>query len=226
MEFSSATNIGLRDKNQDFYGICEDCFCVADGHGYYGEETAKAVVEEIIWNELKPPFKENILSLFQKLDADNRIADDYGSTVSAVWYKNGKFVLAQCGDSPIFYLSEGQVYHLVGHNVANLQNPDVAKLRKDGVPLGEKYQMCPRGRRWLQLTRSIGDTCFGEQVSKIPDILVVDAEAVLICSDGFTGNAEDVKKLFDKKANASEFIRNQEERGIVDNITAITIYEK
>lgn len=226
MEFSTATNIGQRDSNQDFYGVGEDCFCVADGHGHFGDITAKSIVETVIWNDLKPPFKENILALFAKLDSENRMAHDFGSTVSAVWYKNGKFIITQCGDSPVFFRNNGEIYHLVGHNVSNATNPDIKKLKKMGVAMTEKYQVCPQNRRWLQLTRSIGDISFGEQVSKVPDILEVEADALLICSDGFNGGVDEVKKLFDMRATAGDCIKNQNQRGILDNITAIIVYNE
>lgn len=227
MTVTTATNIGKREEQQDALGVSEGegslYAVIADGHGSEGGEIARGVVEDIISNSLKEPLSESIPELFKNLAAQY-FQGDSGTTVAFVAYEKGKFHFAQLGDSSITWIFQGKVYHWAGHNVSNPDNPDIEKLEEAGVTIYGRYQICPQGRRMLQLTRSIGDLCFGAQVSKVPDILEVEADAVVICSDGFTGDIQEVKKLLDARANAAMFIKNQETRGIKDNISVIAIY--
>lgn len=221
MEFSFATNIGKREKNQDCFGIENDCACVADGHGEFGEQTALNITLQLLGAPLQDPPHEEILKLFKKLDESNK--EEWGSTVSAAWIKGGDIWIAQLGDSPIFWEDNGKMFHLAGHNVAYYDNPDVVALYKRGAQfyIEHKYLASPDGIHLLQLSRSIGDSKFGDFVSKVPEIFKIHAQKLLICSDGYTGTKENVKKLFDSNPKASDFIEEQKTRGISDNITCI-----
>lgn len=227
MKISTATNQGKRDAQQDYYGICEESiYVVADGHSEGGEIVAKNIVEEIIWNSIEPNEK-NILKLFKNLDKQNQF-QNCGSTVTAAWrLEKGKFIIAQLGDSQIYWRNKGEVFVSWGHGISNLENDDYYTLLQKGVQFLGPYQRAVRNpNRMLNLSRAIGDLAFEKNVSKIPDIFEIEADAFVISSDGFTGGTEIVKKLLDSGAEASMFIENQKERGIVDNISVIVCYEE
>ena len=220
--------IGKRDYQQDaFYvGIQENLVAIADGHGMCGSEIAKEVIEMVKLSGC-PPDEESILNLFNKIHQTTKDFAFGGTTLSCVFSTSApnEFMAMQVGDSPIFWRENGVVKARYGHNAGRKDNPDYEQfLDKSFIQRKTRYIVSKDGRQLLNLTRSFADPGF--ELIRTPDIFSFTADAVLVASDGYSGDEEEVEILFKYGCDAAGVAKEQESRrGIYDNFTAIVIYE-
>ena len=225
MKISQISDIGQRERQQDiiYQNLETQTFAVCDGHGEDGHIAAADVCELINDCALMPESEKEILEKFSFINEQCQWAA-HGTTCSVAFKIKDEFLIAILGDSPVFYRSEGKVYHLAGHGVSNWRNPDLKNLQEfiyDG-----RYVRAPKSFAMLAMTRAIGDRVFKERVGHVPDIYRVKADALALCSDGFMGGAEDVAKLFEKRKEAVDFLEFQRNRfGVSDNFSALVIYD-
>jgi PPM family protein phosphatase len=245
IESAGISDIGKRRKqNEDslFFDDRMGLYVVADGMGGHkaGEVASKLVVETISdyirkgqsGDRVEEPthFKANLSKearlLLASIQLSNRIVHQtalsneayrgMGSTVSAVYFTEKTFVVANVGDSLIYLIRNGKIEQLaVPHTLVAEQterDPDNAEL------LWNDFRHV--------LTRAMGvDEKVKADISEVPffknDILV-------ICSDGLTDKttAEEIFELVnhrrsDKACRGLVDLANA--RGGEDNITAIVL---
>lgn len=225
MKFSTATNIGARHENQDRFLATEDRWIVCDGHGDDGSVFASYLVREAA--KLNPNVEE-IESFFNNLSLNPPFPNIYsgGTTFAGVFKKEDKFLAVMLGDSRIFYRRDDVVYEIPDHSMSHQYNPDIPKLEDMGAKIiqarnGAHY--ISKNGRYLALSRRFGDKYFGELVSLVPDFYLFEADAIIVSSDGFTGNTKIVKTFLDSCSKACD-IEKWQDPTMYDNFTAIVAY--
>jgi len=245
IESSGITDIGRkRAQNEDsmFYDDGMGLYVVADGMGGHnaGEVASKLVVETIRDyigqnQDDEPPQSlvdtdDNLSQEAQRLLAgihlSNRVVhqtalgnEDYkgmGSTVSAVYFTEKTFIVANVGDSLVYLIRDGKIELLsVPHTLVAEQaalDPENAEL------LWSDFKHV--------LTRAMGvDEFVKADINEIP---FFKEDIIVISSDGLTDKAtpEEILELVynrrsDKACQGLVDLAN--ERGGEDNITAIVL---
>ncbi len=245
IESSGITDIGRRrEQNEDslFYDDAMGLYVVADGMGGHnaGEVASRLVVETIRdylnQNPASDPLQVSLNAdgnlskdarrLLAGIQLSNRVVhqtalknDLYkgmGSTVSAVYFTDRTFIVANVGDSLVYLIREGQIKLLsVPHTLVAEQaelDPDNAEL------LWRDFKHV--------LTRAMGvDKSVKADINEIPflrnDILVIS-------SDGLTDKAtpEEILELVDDQQSdqaCQKLVDLANARGGDDNITAIVL---
>ena len=248
IESAGISDIGKRRKqNEDSLFLDDDMglYVVADGMGGHnaGEVASKLVVETIRdyirQGQSDDPVEELVgidanLSkearlLLAGIQLSNRIVHQtalsneayrgMGSTVSAVYFTEKTFIVANVGDSLIYLIRDGEIEQLaVPHTLVAEQterDPDNAEL------LWSDFKHV--------LTRAMGvDEKVQADISEVPffknDILV-------ICSDGLTDKAaaeEILELVYNRRSEKAckSLVDLANARGGDDNITAIVLKVK
>lgn len=248
VESAGISDIGKkRDQNEDalFFDDAMGLYVVADGMGGHlaGEVASKLVVEtmrDYIQHQNKNEQPENpidgdgnlsrkakhLLSsirlsnhLVHQASLKNESYRGMGSTVSAVYFTNNTFIVANVGDSPIYLIRNGRIKLLsVPHTVfaeQTARDPESAEL------LDSKFKHI--------LTRAMGvDKSVQTHIQETPcysnDILVIS-------SDGLSDKASPEEILQVVEFNSSdkacqELVDLANERGGDDNVTAIVLKVK
>jgi serine/threonine protein phosphatase PrpC len=245
IESAGVSDIGKRRKQNEDSLLLDDqmgLYVVADGMGGHnaGEVASKLVVETIrdyIRKSQSESRVEELAGIDENLSKEarlllagiqlsNRIVHQtalsneayrgMGSTVSAIYFAEKTFIVANVGDSLIYLIRDGEIEQLaVPHTLVAEQaerDPDNAEL------LWSDFKHV--------LTRAMGvDEKVKADISEVPfsknDILV-------ICSDGLTdkATAEEILELVynrrsDKACKSLVDLANA--RGGDDNITAIVL---
>ncbi len=248
IESAGITDIGRRrDQNEDslFFDDAMGLYVVADGMGGHkaGEVASRLVVETIrdyikqnqsdgqVKDLMKvdPSLSKEARQLLAGINLSNRIVhqtalsnEDYkgmGSTVSAIYFTNKTFIVANVGDSLIYLIRDGKIELIsVPHTLVAEQtelDPENAEL------LWSDFKHV--------LTRAMGvDKAVKADINEVPffknDILVIS-------SDGLTDKAspEEIlelvyKRRSDKACHSLVDLANS--RGGDDNITAIVLKVK
>jgi serine/threonine protein phosphatase PrpC len=242
---SGITDVGRRRKqNEDslFYNDRMGLYVVADGMGGHkaGEVASRLVVETI--REYMDPDRtehppENLVDADEELSEEarrllagiqlsNRIVhqtarsnENYkgmGSTVSAVYFTEKTFIVANVGDSGIYLIRDGKIEQLsVPHTLVAEQ----AELDPENAELlwGDFKHV---------LTRAMG---VNESVkADINEIPFYRGDIIVICSDGLTDKAtpEEILEMANtRRADKAcrELVDLANARGGEDNITAIVL---
>ena len=248
IESAGITDIGRRrDQNEDslFFDDGMGLYVVADGMGGHkaGEVASRLVVETIrdyikqnqsdgqVKDLMKvdPSLSKEARQLLAGINLSNRIVhqtalsnEDYkgmGSTVSAIYFTNKTFIVANVGDSLIYLIRDGKIELIsVPHTL-----------------IAEQTELDPENAELLWsdfkhvLTRAMGvDKAVKADINEVPffknDILVIS-------SDGLTDQAspEEIlelvyKRRSDKACHSLVDLANS--RGGDDNITAIVLKVK
>ena len=248
IESSGITDIGRRrEQNEDslFYDDGMGLYVVADGMGGHNAgEVASRLVVETMRDYLNqdpaddPP--QNTVNADEKLSKDARRLlasihlsnsvvhqtalknEDYkgmGSTVSAVYFTDRTFIVANVGDSLIYLIRNGKIKLLsVPHTLVAEQaelDPENAEL------LWSDFKHV--------LTRAMGvDNSVQADINEIP---FLQNDIVVISSDGLTDKAapEEILELVDDQRSdqaCQKLVDLANTRGGDDNITAIVLRVK
>ena len=245
IESAGISDIGKKRKQNEDSLFLDDrmgLYVVADGMGGHnaGEVASKLVVETIQdyirQNQsedliVEPVGRDANLSkearlLLAGIQLSNRIVHQaalsneayrgMGSTVSAVYFTENTFIVANVGDSLIYLIRDGEIEQLaVPHTL-----------------IAEQTQRDPENAELLWsdfkhvLTRAMGvDEKVKADISEVP---VLKNDILVICSDGLTdkASAEEILELAynrrsDKACKSLVDLANA--RGGDDNITAIVL---
>ncbi len=245
IESSGITDIGRRREQNEDSLFCDDgmgLYVVADGMGGHkaGEVASKLVVETIRdyleQNQTDPP-PENLVGADEKLSKkaqrllagihlSNRVVhqtalsnEDYkgmGSTVSAIYFTEKTFIVANVGDSLVYLIRDGGIELLsVPHTLVAEQaalDPENAEL------LWADFKHV--------LTRAMGvDEFVKADINEMP---FYKNDIIVISSDGLTDKAipeENLELVNNRRSDKAcqGLVDLANARGGEDNITAIVL---
>ncbi len=248
VESAGISDVGRkRERNEDslFYDDKMGLYVVADGMGGHlaGEVASKLVVDtmrDYITQKTEndqldeSDFIDDSISkeanrLLSSIRISNQVVHEaslqdesyrgMGSTVSAVYFTDSSFIVANVGDSPIYLIRDGSIELLsVLHTVfaeQTARDPEYADL------IGNEFKHV--------LTRAMGvDDSVQAHICETPcqknDILVIS-------SDGLTDKAspEEIMRMVNNRNSSracQELVDLANERGGDDNITAIILKVK
>ncbi len=248
IESAGVTDIGRRRKdNEDSFLLDNDLglYVVADGMGgHLAGEVASKLVVDTIWDYMKrfkededaeelEDFEKTLSKEANRLLSGIKLANQgvyqaaqnnesyrgMGSTLSAVYFTDETFIVANVGDSPIYLVHDGRIELIsVIHNVMAEQasiDPNEAEL------LGEKFKH--------MLTRAIG---VEEEVeTDICENQYFKGDILAISSDGLSDKVSPDEILDvvrnERPAKACQTLVDlANERGGDDNITVIVLKVK
>lgn len=206
---------------------------VMDGHN--GELVAELCAEKIeklfrITDEGQA--EESLRCLVADLNSQTKSYSE-GSTFSAALLLDGvsKVWIAVLGDSPVAVLDkDGNIHISPEHNVrSNLEERKAAEKRGGIYANGYIWTDMSDLAKGLQMGRALGDSHFGNILSREPDIYTIDNPRwVLVASDGVfdpdhenTQLLEKVKKYAMRRSSAKDIMKWAESRGLKDNATAL-----
>jgi serine/threonine protein phosphatase PrpC len=236
MQIQTHTEIGRRDENQDLiYTSQKDhgfLLAVADGHGKHGAMVAERAIRAVKAGgapKLVGKFQSWIARLHRKVVMQTRAFTQGGSTLSIFYHLDGESHIYQVGDSPIFVKTGNTIQQFRGHGV-DFQENDEDLLR--AVAAGGKMKMINEslyltsGKSALRVTRALGNSGFGAALSSEPLIKRIDGivDSVMVASDGFTGEKEEVFNLMKRQEDISRFVELQKKRGVGDNMSITLKY--
>jgi serine/threonine protein phosphatase PrpC len=245
IESAGISDIGRRRKQNEDSLFLDDrmgLYVVADGMGGHNAgEVASKLVVETIQDYIRQKQSEDLIVepvgrdanlskearlLLAGIQLSNRIVHQaalsneayrgMGSTVSAVYFTENTFIVANVGDSLIYLIRDGEIEQLaVPHTL-----------------IAEQTQRDPENAELLWsdfkhvLTRAMGvDEKVKADISEVP---VLKNDILVICSDGLTdkASAEEILELAynrrsDKACKSLVDLANA--RGGDDNITAIVL---
>jgi len=247
IEMAGQTDVGsVRDHNEDSIALDESLglAVLADGMGgHRGGEMASAITVSTIMETLKKQLKklntgdtdeetgysvESIAvhdAVLQANDAvykaseENQQYKGMGTTVVVTLFYDNRLTVAHVGDSRLYRLRDGELEQITRDH----------SLMQELIDRG--FYTPEQARQSLNknlVTRAIGIEA-GVQVDIQEDVALVD-DVYLLCSDGVTDMIEDsliqetiMKCGADLEKAASELIREANEHGGKDNISAILI---
>ena len=240
MKVFAKTDVGkLRDMNQDCYYISNtneqlNLYIIADGMGgYTGGEIASNLAVNSVKSYIQNNFssinheKENIKKLIKdSISYANKIIyneakdvqelQEMGTTLDICLIYNNKVYIGHVGDSRVYRIRKGIIRKLT------TDHSYVEKLVTDGTITKEEAFNHPKKN---MLIKAVG--C-DEEIEA--DIIVkgfIPKDIILMCTDGLTNMLRDdeiYKILTIDIENANQnLIKNANEKGGYDNITAIII---
>lgn len=227
MDISYVTDIGERDSQQDNFLAAPDRLVVCDGHGPDGHVFSSFLVREAA---TFPNSAEGIEEKFREYnDPDQNFLPRIltgGTTFAGVFKRDDGFLICQLGDSYIWYRRDGIVYEILNHSLSHEYCPDIPKLEDMGAEIiksaNGSYYVGKNGR-YLAMSRRFGDPHFGELLSPEPDFYLVQADAIVVTSDGFTGGKKIIEKVLAERGKAAKLLEWQQPQ-LYDNFTAIIAY--
>jgi serine/threonine protein phosphatase PrpC len=245
IESSGITDVGRkREQNEDSW-FCDDSlglYVVADGMGGHnaGEVASKLVVETMrdyigqnkndgppqLLSDTDEKLSKEAQKLLASIHLSNRVVhqtardnEDYkgmGSTVSAVYFTENTFIVANVGDSLVYLIRDGEIDLLsVPHTLVAEQaalDPENAEV------LWADFKHV--------LTRAIGvDESVKADINEIP---FYKEDIIVISSDGLTDKAspeEILELVYNQRSDKAcqELVDLANTRGGEDNITAIVL---
>lgn len=229
----ASTHVGRRTNNEDSYCIAPHVglYAVADGMGGHegGEVASRLVIDSLLHfleraGQVDDPTGAALELTGAVRWATDRVAaqaygalEEMGSTVAALWVRDGRAVIAHVGDSRVYRLRAGKLTQLThDHSMFN-----ELEAQGSGV-LAELL----RDRISHVVTRCISAGCNAE-----PDIQVVDIEpddVFLLCSDGLSdvltpGELESLMADHSPSVAHRKLVERAYQRGGSDNITAVVV---
>jgi len=248
VESAGITDVGRKRKGNEDALFLDDnlgLYVVADGMGGHraGEVASRLVIETISDYILKSKNnggdprngnRENSLSpeanqllsgirLSNKVVREASLKDEacrgMGSTISAVYFSDGTFIVANVGDSPIYLIRDGgiklvSVIHTVLAEQAAIDPANAAKL-------GPEFKH--------MLTRAMGTE--GTVKADVYEIQCFKDDILVISSDGLSDKAspEEILKLVNQNAldtACRKLVQLANDRGGDDNVTTIVLKVK
>lgn len=240
MKIVGKTDIGnYRPKNEDAFdfGYYDDGAAwalVCDGMGgVHGGQLASSTAVEFISDKLKKCYMKSMpVSSFENLmlssitTANVTVYDigsvdlnlqGMGTTVVAAVFKNNEACIAHVGDSRAYKISENSVEQITrDHSL-------VQEMLDNGQITRDEYENALIKNI---ITRAIG---ISEEVDIDFDFVCINpGEALLLCSDGFSGCVSDdeILEIFnqtDIDSLAEEYIKRANDNGSRDNITVVVM---
>ncbi len=223
---ASATDIGhVREGNEDSYLVMAPLFAVADGMGgHRGGEVASSLAVDTLERlfaqgegELLEQIREANRVVFERSMADRAVAG-MGTTLTAVLLKDDRAHLAHVGDSRAYVFRGGELRLLTEDHTL------VHRMVMEGELTEAEAETHPH--------RSILTRVIGVDADVEVDEIELDlhpGDRLLLCSDGLTGmlGDEDIARTLaehpDPQSAVDRLIRDANDAGGVDNITALLI---
>lgn len=242
MSASGTSLVGRRSNNEDAFRVREDLglFLVADGMGgHEGGEIASRLVADAVTRYFADPdaFTQPGIDLADpgRLDAERmqraiRVARrevlaaatghlrEMGSTLAALWLREGTALVAHVGDSRVYRLRGGAL----------------EQLTQDHSILAELASVGARGllERMGAELEGVVTRCISSMGNSEPDIELHQAQpgdVFLLCSDGLTDALDDAEitrelaKSSDPEEAARRLAARAYEMGSQDNITCVVV---
>jgi protein phosphatase len=223
---AAGTDIGhVRDGNEDSYLVQPPLYVVADGMGgHLGGEVASRMAVETLERmaargegTLEDQIREANRAVHERSLRDRTVAG-MGTTLTAALLEGDVGHLAHVGDSRAYLLRDGRLRQLTEDHTL------VHRMLRDGELTPAEAEAHPY--RSI-LTRVLG-TDPDLEIDQI-DFPLRPGDRLLLCSDGLTGMLPDLRIAEilqtepDPNEAVSRLIREANEAGGVDNITAILL---
>ena len=236
--YSSLSDVGnVRTHNEDFLFAGklkggEHLFIVADGMGghSFGEVASYRAVTGFI-KALKKGVGRNVPDALRKIVADINsklvlegkkvgVHKGMGTTLSALYIKNGMGYIVHVGDSRIYRYSNstGELEQLTeDHSL-------VGKLLKDGFITEEEAQAHPK-RNVLYQSVGLKEEIEIQSMGPFP---IQKGQKFLLCSDGLNSEVVDIEikeflKMTSMRRAAEGLIKKAKAGTASDNITVIAV---
>jgi len=225
------THPGRRTTNEDAFLVDANrgLFVVADGMGGHNAgEVASSLAVKAIGEFLADgtPASLNVLDEALRLANDHILTvagekPDYtgmGTTVAAVYMRDGEAVYAHAGDSRVYLWHKGQITQLT-------RDDSWVAAAMNGLS-DDSHELDQHPMRHV-LTKVVG--LRPELQPSVAECPFVDGDVMLLCSDGVHG-AVSVEKLGQLLASrnpiatvAESVVREALAHGATDNVTAVVI---
>jgi len=227
--YAVASDTGRRRRrNEDNYVVAPPLFAVADG---MGGAQAGEVASQLAASALEAGDSDGlegtkgIDSLIQ--EANRRIYDrastdptasGMGTTMTVALVEGMTVTIGHVGDSRAYLIREGQLSRLTNDHSWVFEQVQAGMLTEAEA---EKHPL-----------RNVITRALGGALSVNPDAAEVDTrpgDVVLLCSDGLTGMVPEgeilrvVTQTHDLDKASQQLIDTANERGCVDNVTAIPV---
>jgi len=196
IQFFGFSDIGVREKNQDFWTSLpkENFFALADGMGGHngGEIAAKQTIESIsnyirknVYPLKKFSLKKKIGILTQgiyqtnahiyQLSCDHNHLKGMGTTLCFIYFQNEKAIYAHVGDSRVYLFRKNQLIQLTDDHSL------IQKWKNQGKDIHSRKH---KHNYKNIITRAIGTQ---KRVSpEIGHITTEENDVFFLCSDGLT----------------------------------------
>jgi len=234
MQTAVLTHVGLvRQKNEDSYAVLpeQNLFAVADGMGGHqaGElasRLALKILSELV-ADLRPgeDCRQQLVQAVQEAnrrvyELSRRDADKQGmgTTLTAVWIRDGVAHLAHIGDSRAYLIRDSELQLLTNDHSL------VGELLRQGSLTPSEAQFHPSRHA---LTRALGVEAEVKVDSRSMSLNKNDL--IFLCTDGLTNlvSDEEIKTVFAETGDLQEALAKLVqlclERGAHDNITMLAI---
>jgi len=223
---AAATDIGhVREGNEDSYLVEDPLFAVADGMGgHRGGEVASSLALETIEaafargaGTLAEQVQEANRTVFERSLRDRAVAG-MGTTLTAAMLEGDRLRLAHVGDSRAYLLRDGRLRRLTEDHTL------VHRMVQEGEISEAEAETHPHRNI---LIRVLGTEPIVDVDESALDL--AEGDRLLLCTDGLTGMvaesrvAEILAEATDPRSVADALVREANEAGGVDNITAIVI---
>ena len=239
---TSAAKQGPRSYQEDRY-VClriDNSYlkgwllAVMDGHnGKLVAELCAEKIEKLFQIKSADQVEESLHRLVADLSRQTEIYPE-GSTFSAALLLDNipKVSVVVLGDSPVVVLDQAGNAHISQeHNVRSNLKERKAVEKRGGIYMnGYIWTDLSDLACGLQMGRALGDSRFGNILSREPDIYTINnPKWVLVASDGVfdpghkntSHLVEEVKKYAMQNSTAEDIMKWAESRGLEDNATAI-----
>jgi len=239
IQFFGLSDIGIREKNQDFWTSLpkENFFALADGMGGHngGEIVAKQAIESIcdyirknVYPLKKFSLKKKIGLLTQgiyqtntriyQLSCDHNHLKGMGTTLCFIYFQNEKAIYAHVGDSRVYLFRKNQLIQLTDDHSL------IQKWRNQGKDINSKNH---KHNYKNIITRAIGAQ---KKVSpEVGHIATETKDIFFLCSDGLTDYVtesqiiEILSGILDLNTAVQLLIEIAKSNGSKDNITILMI---
>ena len=222
----AATDIGrVREGNEDAFLVLEPLYVVADGMGgHLGGEVASNLAIDTIRSlfearqgSLRDQVEQANAAVFERSQSDREVRG-MGTTLTAALVEGSSVRIAHVGDSRAYIFRNDRLTMLTKDHTL------VAKMVEDGEITAAEAETHPH--RSI-VTRVLG---IGSAVQVDEGVLEMrDGDRLLLCSDGLTGMVSEdrmasiLREVGDPQEAADRLVREANEAGGIDNITAVIL---
>jgi protein phosphatase len=234
IQSATSSNTGaVRTVNQDSAYTGNSCCVVADGMGGYvgGDIASSIAVTPFIYLDYDKTSQKNMVNKLRKTVrlAESNIRDyvrNYpklqmmGTTVTSLFVKNNKAIVAHIGDSRAYLLHSNGEFEQITNDHTFVQT-----LINEGKLTYEESLFHPKKH---VVTKALGDF----DIDMKPDIFkftVKNGDRFLLCSDGLSSfsSADNMQKILREtespKKASEQLVKLALKSGSTDNITVIVV---
>lgn len=220
---------GGRDNNEDYIGISENVFVLADGLGGHsnGETASKTAVEFVLENaetirSIDNDTMHDYIVRANKAVFDNRVGN-MATTIVSAFVKEGYFNYLNVGDSRLYYFRRGKIILQSRDHSVTQACVDMGEIKP------EKMRFHPDRNK---LTKALGLKSDIQISQKFNPIEIECGDAFLLCSDGFWEYLyeKEMIKYLSKSYTPQEWLERMLKKIMTrvgknnDNISAICVY--